>query len=341
MKKSTTNQNPNQHNASVSRREYIGAAARWGAALALGGASGICGRAHAQERSERGPSGPAFARKVDIEEFKFNRNEIEIGLEKDFTVGVRHLREGITTHGPNWKPLRWRLFRPENLPGDTKVPLVVFLHGAGEHGDDNTSQMKHQQPMMFVQPGFQAERPCYFLAPQLEAGEVWWVLNERTPAPGIEMLVRALAEVLEKWPLIDRQRIYGVGLSTGGGGCWDAMSKLPHLFAASLIMGGVHRPYAVRGDIRGAAWLCYNEREDARVREQGDAMLEEFAKRGRPCRRSVGLGRSDHSSWKWALYQPGLVDWLWQQHLGYRTRLGEEIPPLMNPLFKKHIWLPK
>jgi len=333
-------QNENQHNPPISRREYMGAAARWGAALALGGINGICGSANAQDRREWGQSRGALAPKVEIEEFRFNRNEIMTGLEKDFTIGVRDLRQGITTYGLNWKPLRWRLFRPENLPGDARVPLVVFLHGAGEHGDDNTSQMKHRQPMMFVQPDFQAAHPCYFLAPQLEPGEVWWVLNERTPAPGIEMLVRALAEVLEKWPLIDRQRIYGVGLSTGGGGCWDAMSKLPHLFAACLIMGGVHRPYAVRGDIRGSAWLCYNEREQAIVREQGDAMLKEFATRGRPCRRSLGLGRSDHSSWNWALYQPGLVDWLWRQNLGYRIEQGEEIPPLMDPVFKKRVWQP-
>lgn len=324
----------------LSRRRCLGEVARAGLGFALGGMASSAGRASAEEwpratESKRPQLG------VEIEEFKLREGELVTGVEQEFTVGVQDLEEGITTYGTNWKPLRWRLFRPENLAGDARVPLVVFLHGAGEHGADNISQLKHRQPLMFVQPEFQVERPCYFLAPQLEQGEAWWVLNERTPAPGIEMLVRALAEVLEKWPLIDRQRIYGVGLSTGGGGCWDAMCKLPHLLAASLIMGGVHRPYAVRGDIRSAAWLCYNEREQARVREQGDAMLEEFAARGRPSRRSIALGRRDHSSWEWAIFQPGMVDWLWRQQLGYRTDQGQQIPPLMNPVFTNRIWMPE
>jgi dienelactone hydrolase len=315
-----------------SRRDWFTVLPKAALGLGLGTLWPGSDHANAQSAGRRGGRGR-------IEEFLLEPGDLVTGLERDFTVGVRDLAEGITPFGA-WEPIRWRFYRPPNLPGDQKIPLVVFLHGAGEHGDDNMQQLsKHGQPLLFVQPEFQEKHPCYFLAPQLEEGMPWWIVNEDLSSSGITMLVRALAEILDRWPLIDRQRIYAVGLSTGGGGCWDAMCKLPHLFAASLILGGIHVPDVVRGDIRGAAWLCYNAGENASVREGGDAMLDEFAARGLHCRRSIAKGMRDHASWTWALFQEGVAEWLWQQNLGFED--PDDVPPLIHPLFEKNIWQPK
>ena len=39
--------------------------------------------------------------------------------------------------------LNYRIYLPANIPAGKRVPLVLFFHGAGERGDDNTAQLKH------------------------------------------------------------------------------------------------------------------------------------------------------------------------------------------------------
>ena len=43
----------------------------------------------------------------------------------------------------SFESLQYRIYVPEGLKTDQRVPLVLFLHGAGERGDDNTAQLKH------------------------------------------------------------------------------------------------------------------------------------------------------------------------------------------------------
>ena len=69
---------------------------------------------------------------------------------------------------------RYRLVEPPAAAtaDGKRVPLVVFLHGSGERGDDNAKQLVH-----FVggaaKPEFQAKAPCFILAPQCPGGETW------------------------------------------------------------------------------------------------------------------------------------------------------------------------
>ena len=45
----------------------------------------------------------------------------------------------------------YRELTPENLIKGKKYPLVIFMHGAGEKGNDNFSQLKHGS-QMFLNP---------------------------------------------------------------------------------------------------------------------------------------------------------------------------------------------
>ena len=61
--------------------------------------------------------------------------------------------------------LPYRLLQPANIEVGKKYPLVVFLHGAGERGDDNKVQIKHGAPL-FAKPESREKFPCFVLAPQ-------------------------------------------------------------------------------------------------------------------------------------------------------------------------------
>ncbi len=147
---------------------------------------------------------------------------------------------------------RYRLVEPPAaaIAEGKKVPLVVFLHGAGERGDDNEAQLVH-----FVRTAagaeFQAKAPCFILAMQCPKGESWAPIdiegirtrNETPkfaaePTRAMRAVMAAMDEVLATRP-VDRARIYLTGLSMGGFGSFDLAVRRPELFAAVVpICGG-------------------------------------------------------------------------------------------------------
>jgi predicted peptidase len=168
----------------------------------------------------------------------------------------KDIAEGaVTLDGGAEKPeatYRYRLIAPPaaSVAEDATVPLVVFLHGAGERGDDNRAQLKHFAGWCAT-AALQEKHPCFVLAMQCPAGESWAWLDLKAyrekgelprrnaePTRAMRALMTAIDDVLASKP-IDRTRIYLTGLSMGGFGSFDLASRRPGLFAAVVpICGG-------------------------------------------------------------------------------------------------------
>jgi poly(3-hydroxybutyrate) depolymerase len=139
-------------------------------------------------------------------------------------------------------PYRYLLPADYNLPANatTKYPLVIFLHGAGERGNNNTSQLGSNAngAMVFVakaNPNNQLNYPCIFLAPQCGGAELTegdWHMP--APAQQIGALVRGFIKNYR----VDPDRVYVTGLSAGGNGAWLSIDLFPELFAASIPICG-------------------------------------------------------------------------------------------------------
>lgn len=148
---------------------------------------------------------------------------------------------------------RYRLVVPaaEALahPG-ARVPLVVFLHGSGERGDDNARQLVHFAGNC-AHEGFQKAHPCFVLAMQCPVDETWVpidikAIRERGATPSfvaeptraMRALMQAIDEVMAT-KAVDPARVYLTGLSMGGFGAFDLAARRPQLFAAVVpICGG-------------------------------------------------------------------------------------------------------
>src|ERR1043166_388223 len=72
--------------------------------------------------------------------------------------------DGVTFH--------YQLLQPKTLRAGERLPLVVFLHGAGERGDDNRRQLT-----WFVndlaRPAMAKRYRCFVLAVQCPADRMW------------------------------------------------------------------------------------------------------------------------------------------------------------------------
>lgn len=152
----------------------------------------------------------------------------------------------------NGYTLRYRLYIPRNYDCGEMYPLVLFLHGAGERGSDNEKQMTVALPTIFADPS----SPVYdsiVMAPQCPEGRQWVASDYETGTYSIadtpetavlENTLAALDEVIKEYN-VDVDRIYVTGISMGGYGTWDLLSRHGARFAAGMpICGGGDPTYA-------------------------------------------------------------------------------------------------
>ncbi|MEY3143645.1 MAG: hypothetical protein RLY21_2138 [Planctomycetota bacterium] len=170
---------------------------------------------------------------------------------------AREIPQGQTvvksTDGSADATYRYRLVEPSAeaiAKADGKLPLIVFLHGSGERGGDNTAQLKHFVGWTATEE-FQSKAPCFVLAVQCPADESWTpydlkAFKERgefpkmqpEPTRAMRAVMQAMDEVIATKP-IDRSRIYLTGLSMGGFGAFELAARRPDFFAAvASICGG-------------------------------------------------------------------------------------------------------
>ena len=216
--------------------------------------------------------------------------------------------------------LRYRLLTPDY---DTlrSYPLVVFLHGSGERGNDNEAQLKWGV-MNFASDQMMITHPAYILAPQCPEKQQWSAFAEKsdgfplrllsTPSKPMESLINLIHQLC-KTQRIDTNRIYITGVSMGGYGSFDAIERYPHLFAAAV-------PVCGAGDITKATeiahipiWI-YHGAEDPAVSplhayNMNNALVKAGAHPGLTVYPSTG-----HFSWLGAYIDPMMIEWLFQQH---------------------------
>lgn len=126
--------------------------------------------------------------------------------------------------------LPYRLFIPDNYDPARKYSLVLALHGSGERGSDNITHIRsYRLATAWADPVNQAQYPCFVAAPQCPLNQSWNVGS-------IVATVSDLLDSLTREFNIDPNRLYITGLSMGGYGTWDMITRFPNRFAAAIPM---------------------------------------------------------------------------------------------------------
>lgn len=212
--------------------------------------------------------------------------------------------------------LPYRLLSPIAPQAETKYPLVVFLHGAGERGDNNTSQI-HHGGSLFLKAANREKYPAFVVFPQCPNGKRWVEVNWGDPnphrqpkEPSLPMsLVMELIPSLVKSLPIDQSRIYVMGISMGGFGTWDLAARQPEWFAAAVpICGGADNstaPLLARMPI----WAFHGDQDKTIKVERSRSMIEALRKAGGSPQYTElpGIG---HNAWAPAFANPELLPWL-------------------------------
>ena len=128
-----------------------------------------------------------------------------------------------------------------------KTTLIIFLHGAGERGVDNSSHLKVGLPNLIKTLKKQGLKNYVVFAPQCPMNERWvdvdWTTNSHIMKPEPHWPLSTSLEIIDSLvvaiPNLDVKRIYVTGLSMGGYGTWEMLQRRPEFFAAAIpICGG-------------------------------------------------------------------------------------------------------
>lgn len=216
--------------------------------------------------------------------------------------------------------LRYRLLFPANFDCSCPYPLVIFLHGSGERGDDNIAQLVHGMND-FAKDENRAKYPCFVLAPQCPEKKSWAEINLKVPKHTMsaepteptKLVLHALASLQAEFN-IDCSRIYITGLSMGGFGTWDLIARYPGTFAAAIpICGGGDEKYAARL-VNVPIWAFHGSKDDGVLPERSRDMIEAIKQAGGKPRYTEyeGVG---HDSWTATYADPKMMEWLFSQRL--------------------------
>jgi predicted peptidase len=271
-------------------------------------------------RAQPGPE-PGW-HSVPASEYRARDQAIE-GLRKHALANVEEFEPALY-RGTEGRLMPYRLFRPELKRGE-KYPLVLVLHGAGNRGMDNVSQISVRGSVLTAGIWALAENqkahPCFVLAPQCPPEPAAWSPSpgwDETahpfapkPAPAGEMVMAILAQVCQA-EAVDLARVYVVGVSMGGYGTWDFLARWPERFAAGVpVCGGMADDVAARfAQVR--VLIFHGDADDVvSVSDSRRAFRQLRAAGATPKYTEYQGGGHQISGYAWT--EPGALEWLFAQ----------------------------
>ena len=202
----------------------------------------------------------------------------------------------------NTVKMNYLLYLPPGYPGGQSWPLMLFLHGAGERGDDLERVKIHGPPKLIASEG--RHFPFVIVSPQCPA-EGWWSDDDQ-----IERLDALLEDAVGRYD-IDRGRLYVTGLSMGGFGTWRLATLYPHRFAAIAPICGGGDPEEAKGLGHLPAWVFHGAKDPVVPLESSEQMVEALKKAGAPVDFTV-YPETGHDSWTETYDNPELYEWFLQ-----------------------------
>lgn len=223
--------------------------------------------------------------------------------------------------------LPFRFVQSEPQYADKKLPLLIFLHGSGERGNDNMLQLIHGGDL-FLNALQKKEIEGMIVFPQCPKEDYWASVQrdvhegdslsftfspDSTATPAMNLLL-GLLDSLSQLPNVDKNRVYIGGLSMGGMGTFELLSRRPEMFAAAFPICGGGDPDAVKNFNQETAIWVFHGAEDRVVKPAySQQMVNKMREHNMKLRHSV-YPETGHVAWDNAFAEPEFLSWIFMQH---------------------------
>jgi predicted peptidase len=258
----------------------------------------------------------AFALSASAEEsvaiLSYDQVEKRFNASKNSVTAVFKSSEGTS--------LPYRMYVPKDYDPNKSYPVVLYFHGAGERGNDNTHIFRGGSILQrLLTPTELSTHPCIIIAPQCAASSQW-VLSPWDPgtydhtkikkSPYMTAAEELLDDVIKNYS-VDESRLYVSGISMGGFGTWDLISRNHEKFAAAIpVCGGTDASYLE--NLKGFPIRTFHAADDPIVNCAGTVKANEILK-GTGDFLYTEYSTGGHLIWDRAYSTAGLTDWLFAQ----------------------------
>ncbi|MDU1892195.1 MAG: prolyl oligopeptidase family serine peptidase [Dysgonomonas sp.] len=201
-----------------------------------------------------------------------------------------------TSHKIVINEMNYLLYLPDGYDADsTQWPMMVFLHGVGECGDD-VDKIKVHGPPKLIEQG--KKFPFIVVSPQ--APERGWRPD----------FIRKLILNLSENYRVDSDRIYLTGLSMGGFGTWQTAQSYPEMFAAILPICGGGSPDRVYGLQHMPVWCFHGDSDDVVNISNSQKMIDALKPLNNPNVKFTVYPGVKHDSWTQTYSNDEIYDWM-------------------------------
>ncbi|MCL2741306.1 MAG: dienelactone hydrolase family protein [Oscillospiraceae bacterium] len=188
-------------------------------------------------------------------------------------------------------------------------PLIIFLHGAGERGEDLEKVTIHGIPRLIKEGSDVLSEYEFILACPQCPQEYWW--DTMVDLGFLDGFVEGCMKGLR----VDTSRIYLTGLSMGGYGTWALARRNPRAFAAiAPICGGTQADDGLAAIKDMPIWAFHGAKDDVvRLSGSADAVNKIYGLGGGDKVRLTVYPDADHDSWSMTYSHPRLYEWMFSQ----------------------------
>ncbi|RKQ43427.1 dienelactone hydrolase family protein [Roseivirga pacifica] len=227
------------------------------------------------------------------------------------------------THDFKKGTLNYRVLYPENFDEGKEYPLVLFLHGAGERGSDNNKQLAHGSKL-FLDAQNRKDFPAIIVFPQCPTDDYWANVDRVVDENGTRHFtfkkggkptnamqgVLSLTDSLTKLAHVNTEKVYVMGLSMGGMGTFELVSRKPNTFAAAAPICGGDNPKAANKYAKKVPfWIFHGRKDDIVLPKYSEAMAAAINAKGGDAKLTI-YPNANHNSWDPTFAEPELLSWL-------------------------------
>lgn len=222
----------------------------------------------------------------------------------------------------NGDTLPYRLLLPKNYSSSQQYPVIFFLHGSGERGNDNEKQLIHGSSL-FLRDSIMTNYPAIVVFPQCSVTTYWsnvnmvitdnnkrsfYFIEDGAPSKAMILLMALVNNIFVRYP-VDKKRVFVGGLSMGGMGTYELVRRMPKTFAAAFAICGGANP-AIAKQLRKTKWWLFHGLKDDVVLPVFTKNMEAALKQKHADVRATYYPNANHNSWDSAFAEPGLMKWL-------------------------------
>ena len=215
--------------------------------------------------------------------------------------------------------LRYRILKPNNYNPNKQYPVHLFLHGSGERGNDNFSQLTHGAKL-FLKKENREKYNSWVIFPQCSKNDRWPSISSdlwdqvfenkiKKPNKSLGLVIRLMDEFIKKKD-VDNQRIYLSGLSMGGMGTFEVLYRRPDMFAAATpICGNGITQLAKLFANKVPVWIFHGSDDKVVSPKYSLEMARAIIESGGSPKMTL-YADVDHNSWDNAFAEKDFLKWI-------------------------------